>query len=189
MLETDLFHIFVKRLNLLGIRYMITGSVASMVYGEPRLTHDIDFIVEIQKDQAEDITKAFPLDKFYCPPAEVIKVEAGRYVRGHFNIIHHGTGFKADIYLMGKDDLHSWAMSRRRSIRMKDDDFWFAPPEYVILRKLEFYQEGGSEKHLRDIQRMIEISGDELNIQKIEEKVIAMGLQRAWTQVIPDDFP
>ena len=72
---------------------------------------------------------------------------------------------------------------------MKDDDFWFAPPEYVILRKLEFYQEGGSEKHLRDIQRMIEIFGDKLNIQEIEAKVVAMGLQRAWKQVVPDDFP
>ena len=55
MLEPDLFHIFVKRLNCLGIRYMITGSVASMIYGEPRLTHDIDFVIEIQKDQIEDL--------------------------------------------------------------------------------------------------------------------------------------
>ena len=188
MLEPDLFHIFVKRLNCLGIRYMITGSVASTIYGEPRLTHDIDFVIEIQKDQIEGLIKAFPLDKFYCPPAEVIKVETGRHVRGHFNIIHHGTGFKADIYLMGKDELHSWALSRRRSIRMKNDDFWVAPPEYVILRKLEFYQEGGSEKHLRDIQGMIEISGPELNMPEIEAKVIGMGLRRSWKQVTGGDL-
>ena len=59
MLEPDLFHIFVKRLNCLGIRYMITGSVASTIYGEPRLTHDIDFVIEIQKDQIEGLIKAF----------------------------------------------------------------------------------------------------------------------------------
>jgi hypothetical protein len=184
MLEPELFQIFAERLNHLGIRYMITGSVASMIYGEPRLTHDIDFVVEIEMDQAEEIVEAFPLDEFYCPPVEVIKVEAGRQVRGHFNIIHHETGFKADIYLMGEDDLHAWALSRRRSIRVKNgDDFWVAPPEYVILRKLQFYQEGGSEKHLRDIRGMIEISGGELDRQEIEERAVAMGLQRAWKQV------
>lgn len=183
MLEPDLFQIFVGRLNSLGIRYMITGSVAGMVYGEPRLTHDIDFVVEIHADEAERIAKAFPADAFYCPPVEIIRVEAARQMRGHFNIIHHTTGFKADIYLMGKDDLHCWAMSRRRAIRMKDETFWIAPPEYVILRKLEYYREGGSEKHLRDIQGILEVSGQELNLQEIEERASTLGLQQEWNKL------
>ena len=67
MLETDLFQIFANRLNFLSIRYMITGSVASMIYGDPRLTHDINFVVESERDKAEEIAEAFPLDRFYCP--------------------------------------------------------------------------------------------------------------------------
>ncbi|HDZ89469.1 MAG TPA: hypothetical protein ENH37_02200 [Deltaproteobacteria bacterium] len=182
MPEPDLFQIFVGPLNLLGIRYMVTGAVASIVYGEVRLTHDIDLVMEVNTDEAEKIVRAFPLQEFYCPPVEVIRLEAGRSLRGHFNIIHHDTGFKADIYLMGQDDLHLWAMSNRRCIQMKENPLWIAPPEYVILRKLEYYREGGSEKHLRDISGMLEVSLDQLDMPRIEERVRSRGLEKEWAQ-------
>ena len=42
----NLFHIFINPLNHLDIRYVVTGAVAAIIYGEPRLTHDIDLVVE-----------------------------------------------------------------------------------------------------------------------------------------------
>lgn len=186
MPEPNLFQIFAGRLNGLGIRYMITGAVASIIYGEARLTHDIDLVMEVHADEAEKIVRVFPLQEFYCPPVEVIRLEAGRPLRGHFNIIHHDTGFKADIYLMGQDDLHLWAMSNRRCIQMRGDPLWVAPPEYVILRKLEYYRAGGSEKHLRDISGMLEISLDQLDMAEIEERVRNRGLEKEWDQVAKD---
>jgi hypothetical protein len=66
-----------------------------------------------------------------------IRQEALQSLRGHFNIIHHETGFKADFYVTGKDELHHRALQNRRQIKMEGDTIWFAPPEYVILRKLE----------------------------------------------------
>lgn len=186
MPELDLFQLFVHPLNRLGIRYMVTGAVAAIVYGETRLTHDIDVVMEVNADEAEKIVRAFPLQEFYCPPVEVIRLETGRHLRGHFNIIHHDTGFKADIYLMGQDNLHLWAMSDRRCIQMKGGLLWVAPPEYVILRKLEYYREGGSEKHLRDISGMLNISLDQLDMAKIKEKVRNCGLEKEWDQVAKD---
>jgi hypothetical protein len=50
MPEHDLFRIFVSRLNKLSIPYMITGAVASIIYGEPRLTNDIDLVINMKSD-------------------------------------------------------------------------------------------------------------------------------------------
>jgi hypothetical protein len=180
MAEPNLFQIFVGPLNRLGLAYMVTGSVASIIYGETRLTHDIDLVVEIRSADAERIAEAFPSHTFYCPPVEIIKIEASRPLRGHFNIIHHETGFKGDIYLMGQDELHRWAMSRRQCIHMDQEPIWVAPAEYVILRKLTYYQEGRSEKHLRDIQGILEISGKTLDLPEIERKASLLGLQKLW---------
>ena len=106
MREPDLFEIFVTRLDAASIPYVIKGAVASAIYGEPRLTHDIDLVVEITDEALGRIVEAFPLKEFYCPPMEVIKVETKRPYRGHFNLIHRETGFKADIYTVGQDEFH-----------------------------------------------------------------------------------
>ena len=103
MPEENLFYLFVSRLNAAHLNYMVTGAVASIIYGEPRLTHDIDIVVEINEDQVDKIVGAFPLEEFYCPPPEVLMLEIKRSRRGHFNLIHHDTGFKADIYLLGQE--------------------------------------------------------------------------------------
>ncbi len=110
-------NVFISRLNKLGVHYMITGSVASMIYGEPRLTHDIDLVIELNQDDIERFAEAFPIEEFYCPPPEVIALEAGRRYRGHFNLIHHETAFKADVYLSGRDSeifysFFSWITER-----------------------------------------------------------------------------
>jgi hypothetical protein len=75
-----------------------------------------------------------------------MRAEHSRGVRGHFNIIHHDTGFKADIYLAGRDPLHAWAFKHRREIETAETTLSVAPPEYVIIRKLEFHREGQSKK-------------------------------------------
>jgi len=155
----------------MGVKYMVTGAVATIIYGEPRLTHDIDLVLEIGAEGAGKIAKNFPLDQFYCPPIEVIVIESKRRMRGHFNIIHHKTGFKADIYVAGDDPLHAWALQKRRRIKVDGESLWIAPVEYVILRKLEYYREGGSEKHLQDIAGMIEISGDQIDWPFLIEKI------------------
>ena len=88
MQDPNIFAIFTNRLNDLNVPYMVTGSVASIVYGEPRMTHDIDLVIELSNEDIKGFTALFPLDMFYCPPTEVIKVELGRGMRGHFNLIH-----------------------------------------------------------------------------------------------------
>ncbi len=177
MPEANLISVFVKPLNHAHIEYMVTGSVASIVYGEPRMTHDINLVIKLSESDVSNVPKMFPTDQFYCPPADVILSEISRETRGHFNLIHHRTGLKADCYPVGKDPLHRWAMARRRTIDYDGDQICVAPPEYVILRKLEYFREGGSDKHPTDIKKMLKYSGDMIDLSVLKEKAGQLGLQ------------
>jgi hypothetical protein len=159
---------------------MVTGAAAAIIYGEPRLTNDIDIVMELRMEDLEKIRKSFPLEEFYCPPDENINVEVKRTSRGHFNIIHLSTGFKADFYLTGQDELHRWGMANRREFIIESEPIWLAPPEYVILRKLEYYREGRSEKHLRDIGSILTISSDQIDFDWLQKKIRFSGLEKEW---------
>lgn len=182
MPELDLIKIFTTRLTKASISYFVTGAVASIIYGEPRLTHDIDVVVELSRKDASKMAEAFPLEEFYCPPIEVIQLEIGRPLRGHFNLIHHQTGFKADVYAMGRDELHHWAMVNRRKLDFEGEPIWLAPPEYVIVRKLQYYREGRSEKHLRDIAAMIVISADQIDFEDLQDKIRQYHVSEEWQE-------
>jgi hypothetical protein len=180
----DLIQIFVVPLERHELRYLVTGSVAAMAYGEPRLTNDIDLILEIREADIGSLIRAFPEADYYLPPAEVIQAERIRPQRGHFNLIHQATMLKADVYLTGLDTLHRRAFQYARRITIDGLAVAFAPPDYVILRKLEFYQEGGSEKHLRDIAAMLAESGGDINLAYLDQESQARGLSAAWQQAI-----
>src|SRR5258706_250379 len=138
---------------------MVVGSCASMAYGEPRMTQDIDIVVDLQPSQLLALCEAFPLPEFY-----VSKEAAASAIehQSQFNVIHPDPGNKID-FIVPKDD--PWSreqVNRRQRIRMLEQLEGFAArPEDIIIGKMIFYQEGGSEKHLRDIEGIF----DDLNPQ------------------------
>lgn len=85
---------------------------------------------------------------------------------------------KADFYPRSPTEAE-W-FSRRRALEIGGRELWFAIPEAVILHKLRFYREGGSEKHLRDIRGMLAVSGDEIDHPLLARAVSALGLDDAW---------
>lgn len=183
MLEPNLITLFTEPLHHNQIDYMVTGSVATIVYGEPRLTHDVDLVLALRPAQLDALVHAFPLKSFYAPPKEALLLEVQRMSRAHFNLIHHATGFKADCYLVGDDPLHHWAMQYRRCIELAPNSMlWVAPPEYVIIRKLEYYREGESAKHLEDIRRMLPHL-DTLDRSWLTQQLQQRGLLELWTEV------
>jgi hypothetical protein len=175
----DLVEPFVSRLEQLGVPYMVTGSTAGILYGEPRMTHDVDIVVSLAMKDVHAFVEAFPLDDFYCPPEDVLAIEVRRGQRGHCNLIAHATGFKADIYI-AFDELHRWGLARRRRLDVGGTTLQVAPPEYVIVRKLEYFREGGSEKHLRDIRSMLDVSGDVIDRDQLDALVEQRGLRVEW---------
>ncbi len=178
----DFVEVFVRPLEELGVEYLITGSIAAIFYGEPRLTHDIDLVLILRSNHVDLLCNRFSLDEYYCPPPEVLRVELGRSHHAHFNLIHHASGFKADCYLFTGDELHRWAFEHRREVKLGPGaKIQLAPIEYVIIRKLQYFREGGSPKHLIDIQAMQRISGSD-----IDEEFLARELrQRGLIDLLP----
>jgi hypothetical protein len=184
MREAELYLIFTGPLDRATFGYMVTGSVASIVYGEARLTHDVDIVLDLGRSRIPEFVRLFPLNEFYCPPEEVLGVESGRSYRGHFNLVHHHSGYRADVYLQGRDTFHAWAMARRKRIDFGEGHgLWVAPPEYVVTRKLQFYKEGGSEKHLGDIRGMLDALGDSIDMPALEEWTRTLGVEAQWQEV------
>ncbi len=184
MEQIDPFLLFTRPLDQAEISYMATGSVAAMLYGIPRFTHDLDLILDLRNIPAEVFGSLYPDRDFYRPPAEVIQLESRRSQRGHFNLIHHDSGLKADVYLFGKDELHQWGLDRRRRIDLEDGQgLWLAPPEYVILRKLQYYREGHSPKHLQDIRGMFEVSGDQINQGELDKWMKKLNLENEFKEM------
>jgi hypothetical protein len=180
MPAADLLGVFIGPFNRLGLEYMVTGAVAAIVYGEPRLTHDIDVVVELRADDAARLAAAFPAPEFYVPPPEVIKLEVGRPARGHFNLVHIPTALKADVYPVGQDPLHRWGFPRRRKEVVAGGPLWLAPAEYVIVRKLQYLREGESEKHVRDIRAMLRFSAAVIDREALAEQVALYSLEKEW---------
>jgi hypothetical protein len=178
--EPDLIELFAQPLNQLGVRYLVSGSVAAMLYGEPRVTHDIDFVVFLRSEQAARLREVYPPPEFYVPPVDVIATEMARERNGQFNIIHADSGLKADFYTANRDELHAWAFRRAKQYSIGEIAISLAPPEYVIVRKLEYYREGGSEKHLRDIRSMLAISGEQIDRAALDEWIQRLALQKEW---------
>jgi hypothetical protein len=183
MHEPELFLLFVRPLVRAGIRHLLTGSVAAIFYGEPRLTHDVDIVVFLNDEEIQKLAEIFPSTDFYLPPADVLIIEAHRAQRGHFNAIHLQTGFKADFYLVGRDELHAWAFRFAYRVQFEGETIMLAPPEYVIIRKLEYYREGGSEKHLRDIRSILTGWGEKLDRSALDHWIQERGLQAEWQLV------
>jgi hypothetical protein len=183
MHEINFFLSFVQRLNQAKLRYLVTGSVAAMLYGEPRLTQDVDLVLEVSAQEIAKLPGLFPAPDFYCPPLEVLLIENNRRQRGHFNLIEVNTGHKADIYLHGEDPLHTWAFLHAKEVKFQGEPIKVAAPEYVIIRKLQYYLEGESEKHLRDIQTMLQVSKHYIDLAELEARIQYWGLTKAWSKV------
>jgi len=182
MTDASLISLFVRPLNRLRIPYLVTGGVASVVYGEPRLTRDIDLVIELRPRDARRFAAAWSTEEFYVPPVEAIEEESGRPAHGHFNVIHHQTAMRADIYLPGNDALSAWAFAHKVVRLIDDDEVFMAPIEAVILNKLRYYQMGKSDRHLRDIHQMLRVSGDLVDRPQLERWAARLGVQGEWTQ-------
>ena len=116
-----------------------------MLYGEPRVTNDIDLVVFLRTEDASKLNFIFPSPEFYVPPTEAIVREIAREPGGHFNLIHTASGLKCDCYTSGRDELHFWALRLKQQYTIGATIVTLAPPEYVIIRKLEYYRQGRSE--------------------------------------------
>ncbi len=163
---------------------MVSGSVASIEYGEPRATLGVDVAILLKTEQTDLLPAVFAEPEYYCPPVDVLHSEISRPSRGHFNVIHIPSGMKADFYPSRNHPLFDWAMAHRRKILIAGHDVLLSPPEYVILWKLEFFREGAGDKHLRDIKGILAVSGDQIDTPFVSVWAEKLGLGAIWATLI-----
>jgi hypothetical protein len=181
MEQSELLRMLVQTCEHLGVRYQITGSQATIAHGEPRFTIDIDIVVDLREGQAEAFAACFPAPDFYLS-GEAMR-EAIRD-RRQFNILHPASGQKIDVILLPDSDAarSQWQRSRRLPVAGGYEADFIAP-EDVILRKMEYYTEGGSDKHLRDIAGILKIQADKIDRAYIAGWAARLGLTELWNAV------
>jgi hypothetical protein len=165
--QAELLRYLVDTLDSLGIAYMIVGSHASIYYGEPRFTQDVDVVVEMTPVALPALLERFSPGDFH------VRDDAARAAvaeRGQFNIVHGASGVKIDLFV-GKDtEYDRLRFERRHRLPLVPGrDACFARPEDVILYKLLYFRQGGSDRHLRDIAGMLAVSGPDFDTAYIAE--------------------
>jgi len=177
----DLLKHMAKVFESLGIPYLVTGSVASMLYGEPRFTNDIDIVADIPIEKVKELKKQFPEKEFHFDEEAV---QSAIRQKGSFNIIHPSSGLKVDVMIRTTSPFDESRFKRGR--RLPPSKGWeavFAAPEDVIVKKMEFYKEGGSDKHLRDITGMLKMSGQAIDQTYIRHWARELGLTEIWEAI------
>jgi hypothetical protein len=181
MEQSELLRYVTRLLEQLGLRYFVTGSVATIFFGEPRFTNDIDIVVDLPPSRIADFCQAFPIADFYISEESVRRAVTRKK---QFNVIHPASGLKVDVMVPSEDAFNRSRFARIRRVRPAPDyDAVFASPEDVILKKLEYYREGGSDKHLRDIAGILKISGAQIDLAYIAEWASRLGLMEVWDKV------
>ncbi len=177
----ELLQRIVETLDRLGISYLVTGSVAAMAYGEPRLTNDIDVVAAIGEYHIDALVEAFPPDEFYISE-EAVREAVRRQTQ--FHIIHPSSGLKLDIIIRKDTAFDRSRFQRARRVTPADSyTANFAAPEDIIIMKMKYYLDGGSEKHLRDITGILKISRDEVDLTYIEHWSRVLGLNEVWDMI------
>ncbi|MFB6357402.1 MAG: hypothetical protein ABEJ65_12925 [bacterium] len=176
----DIFKNILQTIEDHSIPYMIVGSVASIVYGEPRLTNDMDLVIEVPSHKPDIFQEMFPEDEFYCPPIEVLRTEISD--RGQFNVIHHNSGLKVDFVLRKQGEHGTEEFSRRQRIPLWEDlEAFVASPEDVIIKKLDWYRETGQSKHVSDIRGIL--SATDIDEKYLQNWIEKLGLNETWGEI------
>ena len=139
------------RLETAGVRYMLTGSFALAYYATPRMTRDIDLVVELDAAAAKDLAKVLGAD--YYVDATAI---AESFSHAHpCNVLHLATVVKIDLIPRKATEYRRIEFERRRRVNFAGVDLWIVSPEDLILSKLDWARDSRSEVQLRDVRHLL----------------------------------
>lgn len=182
MEQPELLQRAVETLERLQIPYLVCGSVASGAFGEPRMTRDIDIVIELRFGNVSALFEAFPAPEFFVTRESIVDaIRSGK----QFNVVHPASGNKID-FMMSRDD--HWSKSqmqrRQRTCLFGSVQGYAASAEDIIVSKMIYYHEGGSEKHLRDIAGILSIQADKLDREYVGYWAARLKVGDVWDRVV-----
>lgn len=152
-------------LEELGISYMVVGGYAALFYGEPRMTLDVDIVVDMSTAHVPQFVAAFSESDYYVSEEAILDSVARRYP---FNIIESRTAAKVDLVPLPQDVFTRMAFTRRQRVEyLTGHSATFIAPEDAIVAKLVAHKNTRSDKHLHDAQGMLRVQGDRLDMELV----------------------
>jgi len=181
MSQSELLRKVVAALEATGTPYMLTGSYASSLQGEPRLTHDIDLVIAIAPAAVRSLIAAFPAPDYYLDESAVIEAIARK---GQFNLLDITAGDKVDFWLLTDDAFDQSRFSRRYIEEFEGQQLHVSRPEDTILMKLRWANmSGGSEKQFGDALSVYELQLPSLDMEYIERWAQLLQVTGLWERI------
>jgi hypothetical protein len=178
MSQQELLRQVIDALEAAGVDYMLTGSLASSLQGEPRSTHDIDLVVAVAPpgdEFAEQLAAAFPSPAFHLDKESV---KAAVSARGSFNLIDTSEGNKVDFWILTDEPFDRCRFDRKYVEEFAGTALRVSRAEDTILMKLKWAEmSGGSEKQFVDALRVYEIQHQTLEHSYLEKWAQSLGVE------------
>ena len=169
--ELEFLRYMVDGLDEAGLPYMLTGSMAMMFYAVPRMTRDIDFVVECRLEDVPRVLEVFHPDCYLSEDA----VRDAITRPGMFNIIHAKWAIKADLIVRRQSEYRELEFSRRRAMVVGDLSVAVVSPEDLILSKLDWARDSASASQCQDVAQLL-MAGSNLDIDYLERWAGALGV-------------
>jgi hypothetical protein len=179
MSQQELLTHVVSTLNSCGIDYMLTGSVASSVQGEPRTSHDIDIVLQVRQSAVPALIQAFSPPRFYLTKESITDAILHQ---GMFNVIDVSGGDKIDFWILTDEPFDQSRFARKLRQLLFGIDVCISTPEDTIIQKLYWAKKsGGSEKQFTDALRVYELQYALLDMTYISRWVKTLHIEEMWT--------
>jgi hypothetical protein len=175
--ELEVLKVVTERLNGADIPYMISGSMAANYYTVPRMTRDIDIVIELKETDIDKFVTLFRSD-FYTDK-ETIKKQVRQ--QGIFNLIHNQYVIKIDFIVKKSSAYQETAFSRKKEVLIRSSPMWFISPEDLIISKLSWAKDSLSEMQLKDVRNLIE-TVDNLDLRYIDNWISQLGLEQIYKE-------
>ncbi len=176
--EIELLKSVCQKLEQVRVPYMLTGSLAAHFYSVPRMTRDIDIVIELLQLEVNKIVGLFQ-DDFYVSKesiSEAIQFET------MFNIIHENSGFKVDFIIRKNLPYREVEFQRRRLIELDSTKVWVVSSEDLIISKLYWAKDSFSQLQIGDVRKLM-TSVKDLDMNYINKWIQQMGLSEIFTKV------
>jgi hypothetical protein len=181
----------VEALEGAGIPYLVSGSLASSLQGEPRSTHDIDLVIDVPKAASARLLEALRMPDLYVDESALLTAVDGRTV---FNLLDPDSGDKVDFWLLTDEEYDVSRFRRKLSVDALGLRLSVSAPEDTILIKLRWSRSsGGSEKQVADARGVYEVQMGVLDERYLDEWAARLGvaelLARIRAEAEPLDHP